>query len=735
MLSCSAAALCGAGTPAAAQDAASHEAGIVQEVVVTATRRETKLQDTPLAITAVGGESIARQGVRDLQELSLAVPSLVMGPDAAFGFNASIRGIDSAASGIGADTPVGFYVDGVYLGRNASGVFGLANIERIEILRGPQGTLFGRNATAGAVSIITKLPTSDTQFMAEGTYGSYANLTLRGMASGAITDNLAGSIAIFHNRVKSYADINSFTGDEMEPIRESNVRGVLRWRPNERTDVIVRGDVGASDDSAVWPDVVRLPGYVGTAATVTPAAIQATYGHINDIDLNNNPYIQRRQGGLMLEVNHDVTDTIRLTSLSAYRDSFASFLVDTDAGPHTLARSWMESERQNQYSQELRFASSGSSPFQWVAGLYYFREHAKVRYFIDRFNVAPVDEIAFNPINTTKSYAVFGEASYLFFDRLTLKVGARYTRETKDFANTSVRDLNPNPNEQLPRVLPFPDALRRETSKTWSDVSPKVSADFKVNDDIMIYASAQKGFKSGGNNFTSADFVASPTFNPETVWSYEAGIRSEWLDRRLRLNVTAFYMDYKQLQMRVNIGPGQALFRNAANAVSKGIEADGVFVVAPGLTLNGGVTILSSKFQDYNFFAANPAGCLGGRFDAGSLTCSYSGNDLQRSPHFKGTIGALYQFDAGPAEVDAEVTYSYTSSQYYDDRNLLGPGAYSGLNAYVALRPHESNWALRIWGKNLTNERYYGHLNPIGAAILGTPNAPRTYGITATFTY
>ena len=662
--------VCGA-RPAHAQQAAPSDA--LEQIVVTAMRRETRLQNTPVAATVVGGDAITRDEIRDLRDLSLNMPSLVMGSDAAFGFNTAIRGIDSAASGIGADPAVGFYLDGVYLGRNASGVFGLADIERIEVLRGPQGTLFGRNTTAGAISIVTRLPTEIPRLMAEATYGAYNTEMLRAVASGPISPTVAGSISLFQSRVDSYAQTNRFTGRKQPPSDETNVRGVLRWRPTSQDDIILRLDGGLTHEDASWPDIVQLPGFNGPATSVTSAAIQATVPSINQLNLNEDTFIHRRDHGASVEINHDLSDGVRLTSLSAYRDNWMSFQLDTDGGSARLARSWMKAEIQNQIAQELRLYSRDARPMQWIAGLYYFREYARSNYFIDRFSLSPPDEIAVNPMNVTNSYAAFGEISDRIWGPLTVRVGARYVQETKDFQNIQVRDLTPDATLPFPRVLPFPAALRRETSKTWRDLSPKFSADVKISDDIMTYASAQRGFKSGGNNFTSSDFTTSPTFNPETVWSYETGLRSQMLQRRLRLNLTGFYMDYRQLQLRENLGPGQAVFRNAANAISQGVEAEGAAVLLPGLTVSGSVTAMNAVFEDYLITVATAASCPGGRFDAATSLCRYTGNHLQRSPHLKGTAGARYQWTVGQADMDAHLTATTAISYPWAPRSWARP--------------------------------------------------------------
>ena len=385
-------------TPVAAY-AQEQEATGLGEITVTATRRETSLQETPIAVSVVSGEALLDRGIGDLSELTLSQPSIVMGADAQFGHNVAIRGIDSSASGIGADTPVAFYVDGVYLGRNASGVFGLANVERVEILRGPQGTLFGRNATAGAVHVITQLPGDAVEYMLEGEYGNYDHTRIRGMVSGPITENLSASLAVYHRQASSFSNRNSFTGEEMNAVNESNLRLTMRYRPTASTDIIFRADVGAAEPDAWRPDVVTKPGYVGTAADASIDNIAATIPWIDDIAVNDDEYIRRRRGGASLTVEHELADWVQLTSITAWRTSDDTFIVDSDGTIAAGQRSWQNYERQDQYSQEIRLTSQGEGPFQWLAGFYYFREDATTRFYADRFNLSPPDQIGFLPHN------------------------------------------------------------------------------------------------------------------------------------------------------------------------------------------------------------------------------------------------------------------------------------------------------------------------------------------------
>ena len=310
----------------------------------------------------------------------------------------------------------------------------------------------------------------------------------------------------------------------------------------------------------------------------------------------------------------------------------------------------------------------------------------------------------------------------------------RYTDETKEFSTVFLRDLNPDPTRNTPRPLPFDESTRQFTETSWTDWSPKIGIDYQPTDQILLYASAQRGFKSGGNNFTSTSLLTNPTFDPETVISYEAGIKSDWLDRTLRLNLAAFRMDYEGLQVRAPGGTaGLIIFRNAADAEVNGIEFDSLYAPSRNWLFSASLSLLDGTYQNYTFAASSAAGCVGGRFDAGALTCDLSGNRLQRAPEFSSSVGVTYTHALTNAlDVDANVTWSHTGENYFDDRNTLGTPAYDLVDASLSFRP-TGPWTLRVWGKNLTDERFYTHLNPIGAGILGYPNWPMTFGVTLQF--
>ncbi len=704
------------------------------DIVVTATKRETRLQQTPIAISAVSGEQLVKTGLRNLQDLAITLPSVVIGNDAGLGINTAIRGIDSFSASIAADNPVGFYIDGVYVARATSSMFGLSNVERVEVLRGPQGTLFGRNTTAGAISVITKLPSATaTEGMADVDYGNYGHLRFRGSFSGPLSDTVSLLVAGYHDQMRSFADRNVRLNRDEESVRGTNLQGVLRFQPGSGTDIVLRADYGTDHPISWAPNVVTKPGYVGTAAQASVRNIANTIPSIDAISTDTRNFTSRRQHGVSLTVDQPVADVAKITSITAYRESHGSFLVDTDGTPVRIAQTYLKSEIAKQFSQELRLASTGTGAINWLAGLYYFRERGDALLLTSRYAIP--DELGFDPRSTTNSYAAFADVGWTIAKGLTLRPGIRYTHERKAFSNGSSRLLAPSIQNDAPQDLVFDQSKRSFTRSTYSDVSPKFGIDYRFNSDVMVYGLAQKGFKSGANNLTATDFVTNPTVKPEKVWSYEGGLKSDLFDRVLRFNLTGFVMNYQDLQVRApSTTPGIAIIRNASNAKVKGLEIESTLRPLRGLALTANATILNGKYKDYNI-AATPADCVGGRFDAATGICSLSGNRLQRAPRFKSSANALYRFSAGSVDVELSGTWSHTSTTFYDDRNLLGTLPVDLFDAYALISPTKSAWSFRIWGRNLSDKRYYTHLNPIGAAIIGYGNLPRTFGGTVSIKF
>lgn len=701
-------------------------AQVLEEVTVTATKRDTNLQDTPIAISAFSAEVLADKGVTDIRDLAITTPGLVVGGNAGFDFPTSIRGISSLASGIGADLPVGVYVDGVYYARGSAVVFGLVNLERIEVLKGPQGTLFGRNSTAGAIHIITRTPSEETSAFGEVTVGRYDELGLKGGLSGSVIDaKLYGSISgLFRHR--GAFQTNQLNGQDLNIDETLDIRGVLHYDNGGPLTFTLRADKSQSEPPIANKGIHQDPLWVG------PASLSAINRVVPNIDLVSNNSLtvsDRQQSGVSLTVGYDFRNNWSIKSITSSREVKSSFQVDTDGGPIEGFRSNEDFEDQEQIAQEFQFVYEGER-LKSVMGLYYFSEEAEILFKADNFFAGA--RIGFNSSNETTSLAIFNEATYSVTDRFDVTLGIRYTDEEKDFTNRTVVDFSvpPDPSTIFPGDRDFDSVTPFVSSVSWTNTSPRAIFSYDITDAVMAYVSWSQGFKSGGHNFTAAD----PAFNPEEVDSFEIGLKARLLDQRVRVDLAAYSQDYQDLQVRLASGPGQTSFRNASDASIDGFEIDVVALLSDGLRLEAGYSNIDATYEDYVAFAATTAACPGGRFDAAAMTCDLSGNVLSRAPEDSLTTAVQYTSDlANGGEFIGRVSYSYDSEQFYNDQNDIGHDDIENVDAFLAYVTPNGNWKVKLWGKNLTDERYFTNLNPLGGGLIATPNVPRTYGVTFSY--
>jgi len=709
---------------AAAQTSAGQVPAALEEVVVTATRRATNLQTTPVAVSAYDAEALEARNVEDLRDLALSTPGFVVSGSAGFDFPTSIRGVSSAASGIGADLPVAVYVDGVYLPRGNSAVFGLVNVAQVEVLKGPQGTLFGRNATAGAILIATRPPPGAFEAYGDILYGRFDERRVRLSVGGPLGAGWRASVSAAMRRRDGF-QTNQFDGSEVNGEASDDVRIALRFDDGGPLDATLRLDAGRFESPIFNKGIQADPFYT---APISLDVIDRVVRNIDRVSNNHRSFSEREEWGAGLTLGYELGPQWRLKAISAYRQGRVEFQVDTDGSAASLLRSNQRWEKQHQLSQELQLARGGER-LDLILGAYLFREEARTLFFADSY-VGNLRQ-GFSAHNVTRSAALFAEARWRATDRLAATAGVRLSREEKDFSNVfQVAAGQPtDPSKARPDAIAFTKA-RTSSSRDWDDVSPRFVLDYRVTDRVFAYASASRGFKSGGHNFTSD---TDPPFGPEKVWSYELGVKSEWFERRLRLNAAAYRQDYKDLQVRLPSGPGVAFFTNASGADIRGLELEAVAQPTPLWRLEASASFMKATYEDYVSFAANAQACLGGRFDPGSLTCDLSGNDLNRAPRRSVYVAVQRTFPLEAGEVVARASYARNSRAFYNDRNTLGNSGWERLDASLAWRSPDEQVTVELWGKNLTDDRYFTFINTVGPAFIGTPNVPATWGVTLSF--
>ena len=540
----------------------------LQDIIVTGTKTGAQnLQRTPAAVSVVGSQLMQNQGLNTVQDIASYVPNL------SYSRNTSaaliyIRGIGSSNAGAGSDPSVTQQIDGVYIARASAQLTDYFDVDRIEVLRGPQGTLYGRNAVGGTINVYSRQPSSTFGGRVRLGYGNYNEKSAEGYVTGPISGNvltasLAGSYrdrdAFFHNVIPGFHDVGS--------AKHYGVRGQLRFAPSSAFSFTVRSDYSKIDD--YYESYDHLLRRVPFNAPIANSLV----GSYRDVALNVDQRLRTKLGGVSAEANLQLGNGFALKSITAYRRSKARAVNDNDATELFISHAtFLEDDKA--FSQEINLNYTASR-VRAVAGLYYFGDKDfQVNDSVTPPSVAAPPSRSFiadaAPTIRTRSYAAFAQVNYEVVPDLTVIVGGRYTTERKTIDQVFQRtSLNP---ATLGRSLPgFPAIFSAERKD--KAFTPKFGVDFQASPDLFFYASATRGFKSGGFN-NAAVSAATAGFNPEKLWSYEAGTKTQFFDRRLRLNLTGFIYDYKDLQVRQFLGPGNAVISNAASARVKGFEAE-----------------------------------------------------------------------------------------------------------------------------------------------------------------
>lgn len=663
----------------------------VEEIVVTAEKREANLQDVPIAITAISGESLVRTGISNVEDLQFFIPGVSVTNDSMAIIN--IRGIGTSAFGVATDPSTTVYYDGVYIPRPTTSYQDMFDVERIEVLRGPQGVLFGRNSAGGTLNTISKMPTTELSGTVGVTLGNYDKRNLSGTISGELATGVRGRVTAVRNiRDGIYEDVVS----NRRYQNEDNLAGrlTLAFDPTDNLQIVLRAD-GARDRETGYPAVRDFypPEFALAGATIPDDD--------DEIALDTRPKNNVDTGGVSSTISYDA-GPVTLRSISAYRASDVKQVLDVDATDLFL-RNIEFFEKSKSFTQELQVLGEDSGPLRWIVGGFYLNEKGDDEIRI----IEPGRLLAIPESNTTNAYALFGQATYAVIDRVRLTAGLRYSYEKKDFGYRIFFD-----GAEVDAGTP---------SDSWKAWTPKFGVDFDVTDDVMLYTSATRGFKSGG--FQLGD---GRPFLPEYLWSYEAGVKSTLFDRRLRANATAFYYDYTNLQVVEYIN-GVATTTNAGKATIKGVELEFLARPTQRLSLNSTVAYLDARYDVY--------------FDAET---SLAGNRLPNAPKWNLTFGAEYRAPIGKAgELLLRTDIAWRDKIYFKPNNnpLYAGESVTLVNGRVAYQPNGKNWELAAYGRNLTNERYVSY-KAVGTDVTGVSNPalpltvygePRQFGVQARY--
>jgi iron complex outermembrane receptor protein len=705
-----------------------HAQGL-EEVVVTAERRSESLQDTPMSVTAFSGDMVSQGGISNITDVAVQTPNFKLTT-----FNISepqlfMRGVGSTNDSAGADPAVAVFVDDVYLGRPSGVSTELYDLERIEVLRGPQGTLYGRNAAGGALNIYTKKPLQEFEAKAGVTAGSESLVNVRGYVNGPISDTLAGKVTFSVRQRDGYAK-NVTTGQELEDDDTKSVRGQLLMTPSDNVELLLGVDYTDIDTSGSNRFITNLDVNPGPPFFIDPQLAEiATFG--NDERKSNHPITQvseKTLKGLLFRADIDF-NWATLTSITAYRESESTWLQalvpilsSQDGGQGLFEVNDGADQQADQTSQEFRLTSE-TDTLQWVVGLYYFDESVdKTERFQTYWDpvtgiiaggallASSPGDVTFTQSAQTTSYAAFGQATWNMTEALALTFGARYTQDEKSIDNDA-RDDSTSPGPAgVPLGLGGTD-YSVSASETWDDTTIRATLDWAVTDSAMLYATYSEGFKSGAfNGQVSSPIIAATPLKPELATNYEIGARTQWFEDRLRLNLTYFQLDYEDMQT-FSLTPELQLVAANASAESSGFEADFALAVTDNFRIDGNFATLDSEFTE------GPN----------------NGNDTPRSPEKSGSLSANYSvpMDNGAA-LDFRVLAAFTDEFQFEISN--DPRGFEEdvtlWDASAKYVNSDANWDLTLWGKNLSDELYSVH--HINGSLGGGTRiyaAPRTYGL------
>jgi iron complex outermembrane receptor protein len=739
------------------------DAAVLEEVIVTAQKREQSLSDVSLSVSAIRAEELLTSQTNSIESLQYLVPSISFGNDFNFA-KLFIRGIGLNSSFPGADPSVALHLDGAVIAQAGAQMSSMFDLEQVEVLRGPQGTLYGRNATGGVVNLITAKPTDSLDGYARLTAGDDELILSEAALGGPITEKLRARVAMRYLSRDGYA-VNELTGKSVDDAQQFSSRVTLQILPNDSFELLLSGEFHREADTsnalkfraASFPDATApAPG----AVDLRSLAVQPGFSVASDprnIRANIEPINDRRTYAGTITATWRLTDVMSLKSITNQRDYEAEFYQDFDVsdypgcrqplvGPsstctlapgitRTAGNHW-QPLYQHQFSEELQFNFDGEKLHGLLAG-YYLKEYIRIENHLGfnpnpHFSNNPADARAiFDGAMNVKTWAVFGNASYDFTDKFSLKAGARYSHEERDVASYQATAIPPAA-APAPSPLGYPFVRARE----WSNLSPQVGVEFRPKEGMMTYLTFSKGFKSGTSVIGEAgkEFV-----DPEKVDSFELGLKSRLLDDRLQLNVAAFYHEVEDAQFQFTFPQAAppnftTEMRNAAAVEGKGAEFEASWRPTQGFTLDASVAWLDSKFT--SFFAPNPLDAASYSSAPGQAPLQdLSGNSTRMSPEWSFALHPSFEFTlGGGGSLTLTANAVYKGEQFHSEFNdaRMASDAYTLVDAnFLYTSPGES-YTINLWGKNLTDEFVWAGSYAVASTrtIGGTLLPPRTYGLT-----
>jgi iron complex outermembrane recepter protein len=690
----------------------------IPEIIVTAQKRAENLQDVPLAVTAVTGDTLQNRQITGVGDLSEIAPNVNVG---SFGGQAriAIRGIGFDTINPGSEGRVAYYIDGVYVSRPAAQFGTFFDVERVEVLRGPQGTLYGRNATGGAISVVASQPTDTATGYANFTYGNYNTVRVDAALSGPLTDTIDARIAVSTNSHEGY--FRNLHLDQ--PIDDANTRAIrasVRFRPFDGFTWTLSADFYGEGDHNYGDHYLGIshPGQIDSGVALGGILPP----NIRDTTSADEPENNRQIYGISSTIAYEL-GPVSLKSITGYRGSNYTTITDLDNTNLEIAGPFTFFENAHQISQEFQaFGTTG--PLKWIGGLYYFDEHIFGGSAIP-LSLALVggpdilqSGYAVAGLTHTQAEAVFGQLDYAVTDQLSFILGGRYGHEKVSIFDNSQFDLA-HPyvrNAPIDNLPGFP----RYDSVDSNAFTPKASIQYKATDTVDLYATVAKGFKSGGFD---VGVLATP-YHPESLWDYEGGVKATTLNGRLRTNLSVFYYKYTNLQESI-VNGSSVITENAASARLYGTELEFTVLPIAQVQLDGSFTYLNTRYNEFKTAdTSQPA--LGVQ--------DLTGHQLTQAPQLTSNLGAQYQVPISQGEIILRAEANYMARVFYTpfDNPAVSTPASVKANGFLTFRSNDQHWSGSLFVRNAFNKVTIANAlvasSIIGNPVIGTVSPPRTFG-------
>jgi iron complex outermembrane receptor protein len=701
-----------ASMPGAVVAAENESSAVLEEIMVTAERREASLQSVPISIAALSGDQLDASVVSSTMDLQYRIPSYVYKTNTAFG-QPFIRGVGSDLLSSSADSSVAIFVDDVYQSRATAALQDFYDLDRVEVVKGPQSTLFGRNVTGGSIRLFSKRPQPEFGLEGDLLFGNYDRKRIRGAINAPLVgDTLIVRFAGLKTERDGYVT-NLLNGRKVDDEDLWSGRLSVAWKASDAVDVLFIGDYTKEDSSRALGQkaddtcCVNLGIAFGGTVPDDPRKIY------ND----TNSSLELTSKGVSTHVTWDLGN-YRLKSITAWRKSDLEEILDLDATEIPMVIN-SPFEHSKTFSQELELASKSDSALQWVAGLLYLNERTEsaLNIQLPLFLASSVPGAEAE----TDAYSAFFDAGYQLNPAWKVSAGVRYSHEKRAV------DFQQVISDPLGAVTGVPGTvvLANQDSKSWNSWTPRVGVEFKPTEDVLLYFSASKGFKAGGFNTTALQSA----FDPESLKAYEIGVKSTLAERRVRLNAAAFYYDYTNIQLlTLDLSAPVGAFpiiANAGKAKVKGLEIETAADVAGGLGIDASLTFLDAEYTEFDSVDPNRP----------TEDTNRAGQRMPQAPRFSGALGAQYRWTVagGEGQVTARSEYRYQSEVYFNsfaDPNVKQDG-YGLLNLRLAYESVPKKWYVAAYCKNVTDKLYAQTIirqDPLVGNLLFW-GAPRTYGL------